>query len=67
MPPAFILSAAGMTKTVSAVSVIQSPSWLVNEAITPSPSGTLATTEGARLGSIRSVTFTVTVGTSSIM
>jgi hypothetical protein len=56
-----------MTNTTSAVRVIQSPTWLVNEAMTPSPSGTLATVAGARPGSILSVTFTVTVGTSSIM
>ena len=56
-----------MTNTVSAERVIQSPTWLVNEAITPRPSGTLSTTEGASAGLIRSVTFTVTVGTISIM
>ena len=60
-------TALGMTKTVSACLVIQSPIWLVNEAMTPRPSGTLSTTAGARPGSMRSVTFTDTVGTMSIM
>ena len=67
MPLLVSASALGMTNTVSAERVIQSPTWLVKEAITPRPSGTLSTTAGASAGLIRSVTFTVTVGTISIM
>ena len=43
--------------------VSPSPTWLVSEANSASPTGTLATTAGARAGSSRSTTRTVALGT----
>ena len=40
-----------------------SPTWLVSEANSASPMGTLATTAGASVGSSRSTTRTVALGT----
>ena len=50
-------------KACSVRRVRPSPTWLVSEAKSASPIGTLATTAGASVGSIRSTTLTVAFGT----
>ena len=63
MPLLDICSEPGITKTVSAVRVSQSPAVELTEAIIASPRGTFATVAGANDGLRRSVTLTVIVGT----
>ena len=50
-------------KACSVNLVRPSPTWLVSDANSASPMGTLATTAGARVGSSRSTTLTVAFGT----
>ena len=50
-------------KACSVRRVRPSPTWLVSEANSASPMGTLATTAGASVGSSRSTTRTVAFGT----